>query len=212
MGLRWAGQQDQGQLELFGLSPVPYETTRAICLPGRTPLAGLVAPVGGRIGADAPTPGQAPGSGGANGDGHGGTPAALPPARPDGEASRAAGVGNCPQPIPGRLGVWRKNFRPSSASSGRGSGRRSNWPIAGISVVQDRRGHQPQPPQGPHAASSLPKLQGSPAPVNAVAHRLQFLMGPGFHDLPTNDDDDSIHVPHRGEPVRDDKGSTPTHQ
>ena len=110
------------------------------------------------------------------------------------------------------LGVWRKNFRPSSASSGRGSGRRSNWPIAGISVVQDRRGHQPQPPQGPHAASSLPKLQGSPAPVNAVAHRLQFLMGPGFHDLPTNDDDDSIHVPHRGEPVRDDKGSTPTHQ
>ena len=52
---------------------------------------------------------------------------------------------------------------------------------------------------------SVAELQGGEAAVNAVFHGLQFLVGARFHDTPASDDDDSIHVPHGGEPMGDDK-------
>ncbi len=102
MGWRYAVErrQEEGQLDLFGGRFPAGESAPTIHGFGRAPLADLVAPAGGRIGADGPTPRQAPGSGGANGDGHGGAPEAFHPARPDGGTGLAAGLGNSPQPIP----------------------------------------------------------------------------------------------------------------
>ena len=102
MGWRYAAarRRDEGQLDLFGGRTDGGESTAAIHGFGRAPLADLVAPAGGRIGTDGPTPHQAAGSGGTNGDGHGGSPAALPTGRDDAGRSRTAGLGDCPQPIP----------------------------------------------------------------------------------------------------------------
>ena len=61
-------------------------------------------------------------------------------------------------------------------------------------------------------STSLAELQGGEALVNAVFQGLQFLVGAGFHDPAGGDDDDSIHVPHGGEPVRDNERSAPAHQ
>ena len=52
---------------------------------------------------------------------------------------------------------------------------------------------------------SLPELQGGQAAVHTVWHRLQFLVGAGFHHPPARDDDDAIHVSHRGESVGNDE-------
>jgi len=62
------------------------------------------------------------------------------------------------------------------------------------------------------AQISLAELQGGEAPVNAVLNGLQLLVGAGFHDTSAGDDDDSIHLPHGGEPMGDDKRSAPAHQ
>ena len=52
---------------------------------------------------------------------------------------------------------------------------------------------------------SLAELEGGEAAINAVFNGLQFVVGAGFHHTPTGNDDDSIHVPHGGKPVGDDK-------
>jgi hypothetical protein len=49
------------------------------------------------------------------------------------------------------------------------------------------------------------ELQRGQTPVNSGLQGLQFLVRAGFHDPSACDDDDSIHVPHGGEPVGDDE-------
>src|SRR4051812_37619829 len=61
-------------------------------------------------------------------------------------------------------------------------------------------------------AASLAELQGGEAAVDAVFDGLQFRVRAGFHDPSAGDDDDAIHVPHRGEAVGDDKRSAPAHE
>src|ERR1017187_7547816 len=60
--------------------------------------------------------------------------------------------------------------------------------------------------------TSLAELQGGEASVNPIFHGLQFLVGAGFYDPSAGDDDDSIHMPHGGESVRDDERSAPAHE
>ena len=53
--------------------------------------------------------------------------------------------------------------------------------------------------------TSLAKLQRGEASVSTVCHGLQFFVCAGFHDTSAGDDNDSIHMPHSGEPVSDDE-------
>ena len=69
-------------------------------------------------------------------------------------------------------------------------------------------GHRAQIVQLP---ISLAKLQRGEASVSAVGNGLQFFVGAGFHDTSAGDDNDSIHMPHGGEPVSDDERSAPLH-
>ena len=62
-----------------------------------------------------------------------------------------------------------------------------------------------KPPALSAVADSIAELQGGETAVNAVIHGLQFLVGAGFHDAPARDHDDSINVPHGGEPMGDDE-------
>jgi hypothetical protein len=55
-------------------------------------------------------------------------------------------------------------------------------------------------------------LQGGQSLVSAVCNGLQFVVDAGFHDPSASDDNDSIHMPHGGEAVSDDKRCAPLHQ
>src|SRR5208282_5115633 len=60
--------------------------------------------------------------------------------------------------------------------------------------------------------NSLAELEGGEPLVGAVWNSLQFLVRARFHHLSAINDNDPIHMPHGGEPVRDDKGGSPLHQ
>ena len=100
MGLRWGGQQEQGQLELFGSGVRNHATLDAIRFVSGAALADLVAANGRRIGADRSAPPNAVGGGGSDGTGTGLAPSPLPPARPDTAPGASAGVGDCPGTLP----------------------------------------------------------------------------------------------------------------